>query len=314
MRVTAIERPVAVWQDHQVRAMGSPARVIVGDGSADLLEWALEELVRLEQTWSRFRPASELAELNASAGRWFPMSPTLAVAVDRAIELHRITGGLFDPTGHDRLVALGYDRTFRDVEATGTTPVAPGRPLPGIGAIERDGLHVCLPADVRLDLGGVGKGLAADLLTEGLLERGARAACVSLGGDIRARGIAPGGGWAIPVQDPLDPGSVWGSVALADSAIVTSTTRIRTWSRAGVTLHHLLDPRTGDPSSSGVVAAVVVAPDAWLAEGVAKAALVAGVTDGIRLLDRAGLGGWLVATDGTISPSAEAPPILEDNP
>lgn len=292
------EAPVERWTDRSVRAMGSTARVIFGDGPGDLDDWALEQLTLLELTWSRFRPASELNELNAADGRWFPMSPLLAVAVDRAIELHRLTEGIFDPTVHDRLVELGYDRTFREVPASLDQAVAAGRPTPGLQAVERSGDHIRLPAGVRLDLGGVGKGLAADLLATGLLARGATAACVSLGGDVRAAGVTPGTGWAIPVVDPTRPGRTWGTVALRDAAIVTSTTRIRTWERGGRRLHHLIDPRTGDPSAMGVTAAVVTGPEAWLAEGVAKAAIVAGPVAGAALLERTGCGGWIVTDDG----------------
>ena len=158
-----------------------------------------------------------------------------------------------------------------------------------------------MPRGVRFDLGGVGKGLAADLLAEGLIERGARSACISLGGDIRAAGLTPDGlGWQIPIEDPFGSDSVMGTVPVAEPAIVTSTTLIRTWRRGGKVLHHLVDPRTGDPSSSGIVAAVVMAPEGWLAEGLAKAALVAGVDRGTALLEGSDVAGWLACADGSI--------------
>lgn len=303
--------PIATWAQRELRAMGSTAVLIAGDGPLGLLDWAASELNRLERCWSRFLADSELSELNRSAGRWFPMSDTLALAVDRSFDLHWLTGGLFDPTVHDRLVELGYDRTFREIEPSLSRPVGPGAPAPGVSGIERDGTHIRLPAGVRLDLGGVGKGLGADLLATGLLDRGARSACVSLGGDIRVAGSTPEpDGWHIPIEDPLVEGATWGTVPLANSAIVTSTTLIRRWRRGSRILHHLVDPRAGEPTMNGVTAAIVIAPEAWLAEGLAKAAVVAGPDQGRALLDTGELCGWLALADGTVVPSGSAPALL----
>jgi thiamine biosynthesis lipoprotein len=229
------------------------------------------------------------------------MSDRLAIAVDRALDLHWLTAGLFDPTVHDRLVELGYDRTFNRVVKDGDDDVTPGRPALGVAGVERDGSHIRLPLGVRLDLGGIGKGLAADLLAEGMLDRGARSACVSLGGDIRAAGVTPEGrGWQVPVQDPWGSDVIAGIVPLADAAIVTSTTLIRTWRRKGRRIHHLIDPRSGEPATSDVVAAVVVAPEAWLAEGLAKAAIVAGSREAFPMLEGSGAAGWLARADGSL--------------
>ncbi len=160
-----------------------------------------------------------------------------------------------------------------------------------------------------LDLGGVGKGLAADVVATGLVERGAIGACVGLGGDIRVAG-APGEGdaWEIPVEDPLDEARMLGSRRLRDEAIVTSTTRFRRWSRGGKRLHHIIDPFTGAPAERGVTSVVAQADEAWWAEGVAKAALVAGTERGLELLERLGVAAIVVDADGVHHPtSAWAP-------
>lgn len=309
MRLTGTTE-CASWAERRVMAMGSPAVIIAGDADDDAVAWALDELVRLEQVWSRFRPDSELSALNAAAGTWFELSDTLAAAVDRALRLSELTGGLFDPTIHRRLVLAGYDRPFRELDRDQPHPVPPPAPAPGVAEIERTGSSIRLPAGVSLDLGGVGKGLAADLLAVGLQARGARSVCVSLGGDIRvAGGVPTEGGWRIPVADPADPAAVLGQVPLANAAIVTSTTAFRTWTRGGRRTHHVIDPRTGLSADRDVLAVVAVAPEAWLAEGYAKAALIAGPVAGRRLLDAAGLGGWVVTDDGTVHASEWAPPM-----
>ena len=88
--------------------------------------------------------------------------------------------------------------------------------------------RVRLPPGVRIDLGGIGKGLAADLVSRGLVDRGARSALVSLGGDMRARGEVPDGAWQIPVEHPLDPTAVAFVHPLDDAALVSSTRAFRT--------------------------------------------------------------------------------------
>ncbi|MEZ5219079.1 MAG: FAD:protein FMN transferase [Ilumatobacteraceae bacterium] len=291
--------------------MGSTATIIIGDGPEPLVQWVTDELGRLEQCWSRFRPDSELSELNESDGRWFPMSADLALAVDRAMSLHWMTSGLFDPTMHDRIAELGYDRTFREIDADSTRSIPRGHPSRGPVGVEIDGNYIRLPAGAKLDLGGVGKGLAADLVADGLLERGATSACVSMGGDVRAAGVTPNArGWDIPVDDPIVAGRSFGTVPLRDAAIVTSTTRIRRWQRGGPTVHHLIDPRSGYSSDTGIEAAVVRAEQAWLAEGLAKAAVIAGEELGLRLLGAADVDGWLVRSDSSVVTTTDAPAFV----
>ena len=157
-----------------------------------------------------------------------------------------------------------------------------------------------LPAGVALDLGGVGKGLAADLVATGLVERGAVGACVGMGGDIRVAGRGPDeGGWPIEIEDPCDESRVLCTRRLTANAIVTTTTRFRRWSRGGVPLHHIIDPATGTSANGGVTAVVAEGDDAFWTEGVAKAALVAGVASGLELLERLGVAAVIIDDRGT---------------
>ena len=134
-----------------------------------------------------------------------------------------------------------------------------------------------LPRDVEIDPGGIGKGLAADLVTAELLAAGARGALVNLGGDVRVRGDAPGGtSWSIAVEHPTDPARTIVELGITDAAIATSTNARRRWIRGGRERHHLVDPRTGDSADSPLVSVTVVADEGWWAETSAKAIFVAG--------------------------------------
>jgi len=105
------------WTERRVRAMGCEAQIVVGDAPTDTVDWAVTELERLEQCWSRFRPTSELSRLNASPGRWVDVSASMLLALTCAADLHDASGGRFDPTILDALEAAGYDRSFELVDA-----------------------------------------------------------------------------------------------------------------------------------------------------------------------------------------------------
>ena len=90
------------------------------------------------------------------------------------------------------------------------------------------------------------------------------------------------GHWDIEVEHPFDADRTLFTSRLADAAIVTSTSRFRRWVHRGRWQHHLIDPATGEPADRGVAAVVVTDADAWRAEGMAKAALVAGPERGRR--------------------------------
>jgi thiamine biosynthesis lipoprotein len=302
--VLGIEVPVTTttpyWLQREAGGMGSTVRIMVGGGDPQLLDWALDTVALLERTWSRFRADSELSRLNEVAGRWCPVTPTMLLALERAAQLWQLTGGAFDPTVLTALERAGYDTTFERVRDSDDEPEA--EPAMGFGAVQIDvaGSAVLCPTGVRLDLGGVGKGLAADLVAEGLVARGATSALVSLGGDIRVAGTPPESGWDIPIEDPFCEQRTAFNVALASGAIVTSTTRFRTWQRGAHRMHHLIDPRTGSPADTGVVAVVASGAETWQVEGLAKASLIEGVERGAALLRRAHVTGWLVLDDHTV--------------
>jgi thiamine biosynthesis lipoprotein len=153
---------------------------------------------------------------------------------------------------------------------------------------------------VSIDPGGIGKGLAADIVAGELLDRGALSVCVSVGGDVRAAHRPDGAhAWRIGLADPSDSRRLFGVASLASGAVVTSSTLTRRWPLGDEVVHHVIDPRTGAPMRSDLVAATVVAGEAWWAEVLAKWVLAAGETAGIELLERRGATGLLVRSDGT---------------
>ncbi len=166
-----------------------------------------------------------------------------------------------------------------------------------------------VPRGVRLDPGGIGKGLAADLVAATVLADGAAGAVVDVGGDVRVAGTSPASGWRVDVDLSAGPATDGeratprpapdAKLALRTGGVATSSTRRRAWTRDGTVRHHLIDPATGAPAATRFVAATVVAGTAWWAEALTKAVLLADSIDAAeRTLVEAGGCGLAVDRDG----------------
>jgi thiamine biosynthesis lipoprotein len=282
--------------------MGTEAHVIVvgpypfGLGAA--LDLARQRIDDLEVRWSRFVPSSEIGLVNAMAGTSVRVSPVTILLIRRAIEAARRTGGRFDPTVLGDVVRAGYASSF-ERSSYGEDDRRPDDRGRGVDRIEIDTAAdlVRLPEGVGFDPGGIGKGLATDLVIDELRGRGIGGACVNLGGDLRVTGRSPHGtGWTVSVADPFD-GSHRCTISLQEGAVATSGRTRRTF---GDGAHHLIDPSTGRPARSGLASVTVVASSAWAAEALAKAAFMAGPVAGPEVLEEAGADGFLVRDDGGV--------------
>ncbi len=248
---------------------------------------AVEVFVRAtEASLSRFRPESELSRLNARQGETVAVSATLANVLALALQGARETGGVYDPTILDALEAAGYDRSFEQVtdDARPAAPVAP-RSV-GWQDIQLDvaARRVTLPVGVRIDLGGIAKGWAADEAARMLA--GVGPCLVDAGGDIVARGRpVEYPAWPVGIADPRVPDADLALLMVADRGIATSGTDYRRWRRGETLQHHIIDPRTRQPAQTDVLSVTVVAPSAARADLYAKVALILGVNEGRRLLE-----------------------------
>jgi thiamine biosynthesis lipoprotein len=259
------------------------------------LSAAVDRLHDLDERWSRFRPDSEVSRLNDRTGSPQRVSAETALLVGLAQEGWRRTSGRFDPTLLQALEAAGYtDRLPGDGPVTVRPPPDHDRQLCGRIALDRRAGTVCLPAGAGFDPGGIGKGLAADLVTADLAATGATGACVNVGGDLRVWGHGPHATqWrvAIPAWDDQ-------VLAVGPSAVATSGTTRRAWTVAGQRLHHLIDPVTRRPAATRIATATVIAPAAWLAEVYALAALLSTPQRAADDLRRWRVEGCLVDVDG----------------
>lgn len=278
--------------------MASEAEVIVLDdrpGRGERLAAGAEAQLRhLEERWSRFLPTSDLTRLNLAGGRPVHVHPDTRTLVAAMVQAWVGTGGRYDPTLLPVLVRSGYTASVEDPRRLTLLPSGELR-CAGMAdvLIDPEGDTVTLPVGVTIDPGGIGKGLAADLVVGRLLDAGAAGALVNVGGDLAAAGQGPHeGSWHVRVEAPDRPGEALGTLSVSHGGVATSSASGRRWRGAGPEARHTIDPASGAGALTDLAAVTVVAPRGWLAEVHATAALLEGaigVLDHLRAHQLSGL-------------------------
>ena len=159
-----------------------------------------------------------------------------------------------------------------------------------------------------MDLGGIGKGLALRWAAAELERDGVTDFLLEAGGDLVARGLDPTGEpWLIGMEDPTEATDHLAVIAVMDGAVATSSIRVHRWLVDGRDVHHLLDPRTGEPAEGGLLSVTVAGPDPAWAEVWSKVLFIAGAPrrSPTRRVPR-GLAAWWVADDGSLEMTADA--------
>jgi len=265
------------------RAVGTTCAAAVTARSQDerevhrALAAAQEEVAACERELSRFDPASDLSRLNAAGGGWTPVGRRLLEALGLAVRAREETGGRFDPTVLPALVAAGYDRSFELLEEREARRADDWRAGTAIELDARNG-RARLEPGTSVDLGGIGKGYAAGRALDAMLVASSLAGgIVDLGGDIAVRGEPPEGGpWLVAVADPRRTGETLAVLALDSGGVATSGRDARRFGPAG-SLHHLIDPESGESALGGPLTVTVVAPDPVAAEVNATTLAIAGL-------------------------------------
>ncbi|MDA8442901.1 MAG: FAD:protein FMN transferase [Peptococcaceae bacterium] len=275
----------------------------IADRHSEEFKAALQQtpqwFAQVEDSVSRFKPGTELSQVNQANGGTFAVSPIFLTLMEQSLQAARHTGGIFNPTIVDCLVNSGYKKSFGAISGKSSgrkilsvhQPVAESqnRLLTDCEAIKVDVEQgtVTLPPEVGLDFGGIAKGWAVDQCLTNLLALGKDAEiCVNAGGDLRLYLPKGGEAWQIDIQNPFDLTKDLAVACLQAGAVATSSVLKRRWWSGGSYKHHIIDPRTGQPSESNIVAATVIGPTAMEAEVWSKTLCILGVEEGFALLDR----------------------------
>ncbi|MDQ2960988.1 MAG: FAD:protein FMN transferase [Candidatus Dormibacteraeota bacterium] len=289
------------------RALGTSLHIVVTEpGRLAAARAAVDGVVdAIDRACSRFRDDSEIMLLQARHGGWWvQISPLLATAMGAALRAARLSDGAVDPTVGTAVRAIGYDGDFASVAAEGQPITLTVRSVPGWKCVGLDSVTPALmvPAGVEIDLGSTAKALASDLAAAAALEAaGGGGVLVNLGGDISVAGEPPAGGWAIQVSEDSDEPISAGleAVAIRDGGVATSTTSTRRWRRGDITLHHIVDPRTGLPPAACWRTVTCLGGTCLDANIAATAAIVLG-PEAPRWLEQRSVPARLVREDGAV--------------
>ena len=290
--LTACGETAAESETRTVYAMDTVMNLTVyGENAAAALESAEKELHTLDEAvLSRTAEGSELYALNASNGETvtYGADDILPALIETALTISDATDGAFDPTLAPVLDAWGFTKDSRRVPSADELTELLSHAGCGKVRLEHTaaGYAVTLLDGAQLDLGGIAKGYAADVLRAQLEQEGVTSATLDLGGDVFVMGQkTDGSDWRIAVKDPADTESYLGVVSAADQFIVTSGVYERYFEENGVRYHHILDPKTGSPAESGLVSVTVLCENGAWADALSTACFVLGPDGALALRD-----------------------------
>jgi thiamine biosynthesis lipoprotein len=260
---------------------------------AALLQQRVDEL---EAKWTRFNDASELMQLNNCPNEWVAVSSDTVRLVRAMVDGWRLTGHVFNPNMLAAMIDMGFAASSEDPDRVTrwSQRVRTSQSMNDI-KIDDESCRVWLPRGVGLDPGGIGKGLAADMMAEQAMGMGAVGVAVFAGGEVRVAGTPPeGDAWRIGVEHPEDDELLVDVLEIQDGGIATSG--ISGWvSNQG---HHIIDPRTSRSADSGTVQATAVTGECVDAEIVAKACIVLDPASAVGLAHRVGAEALIIDRHG----------------
>jgi thiamine biosynthesis lipoprotein len=225
------------------------------------------------------------------------VSALLSGAVHAALAAARDTQGVVDPTIGAALRSAGYDRDFSHLPARRSGPTG-ATEVPGWKSVTLDPHRrvIDIPAGVEIDLGATAKALIADRIARDVSRTCRTSALVSLGGDVA---VAGEGDWDIGIADDHRAPHPDQVVRIRRGGVATSSIAVRQWRAGDQTMHHIIDPATGEPAETPWRTVTVAARSCLAANTASTAAIVLGERAPTWLAER-NISARLVAHDGSV--------------
>jgi thiamine biosynthesis lipoprotein len=286
----------------EFRAMGSDimAALDTSEENSGVLERVPGWFDRWEDSLSRFRPGSELNRVNAACGKPVRVSRTFWEVLQLSLRGAAESEAIVTPEVLDSMEAIGYDRSF-DLFASERIALREFNPRGSrLDEIQLDPSTrtVILPAGLRLDFGGFGKGWAAHQAMARLRKYGP--ALVNAGGDIAASGpLNDQTPWPVGVEAPFERGMAKQVLAIQKNGLATSGRDHRRWMAGGAWQHHIIDPRSGRSAVTDILIATILAPTVMEAELAAKTVFIKGSRNGETwLMEHPRFSGMIILESG----------------
>jgi thiamine biosynthesis lipoprotein len=277
------------------QAMGTSFFCVLVGADESICDSVYALVNELENKWSRFISDSEVMQLNNNPGVMQVVSDATLRLVSEMKNGFEITQGLFSGNILGELINSGFAASRSNPENI-TNWQANSKGLADLSDIEINlaTKSISVPTGVAIDAGGIGKGLAADLMSDYAMQLGAMGAAVFAGGDVAVKGMArEAAGWTVDVMDPSNTEKFIASVSLSRGGLATSSPL--GWKIGAA--HHIIDPRTQKCSDSDVLQATVIAQSAAEAEVLAKMCVIVGSSEAIARVDA--LGAAVLIVDNT---------------
>lgn len=291
-------------QSREVYAMDTVMTLEAYGQNADAaLDEAVAEIERLDALWSIASSDGEIAQLNEE--KQITASADTLALLTRAKEISAATDGLFSTTIAPLMEAWGF--TSGDYRVPDEAELSALLAHVDDEEIAISDSTVTIPADAKVDLGGIAKGFTSARVMEIFRENGVENGILSLGGNVQALGTKPDGSlWRVGLQDPADERALFATLELADKAVITSGAYERNFEQDGILYHHIIDPRTGYPAESGLSSVTIVSDDGTLADGLSTALYIMGKEAAVEFWrsHRDDFDMVLLADDGAVTVSA----------
>ena len=291
-------------QTREVYAMDTVMTLEAYGQNADAaLDEAVAEIERLDALWSIASSDGEIARLNAE--KQITASADTLALLTRAKEISAATDGLFSTTIAPLMEAWGF--TSGDYRVPDEAELSALLAHVDDEEIAISDSTVTIPADAKVDLGGIAKGFTSARGMEIFRENGVENGILSLGGNVQVLGTKPDGSlWRVGLQDPADERALFATLELADKAVITSGAYERNFEQNGIVYHHIIDPRTGYPAESGLSSVTIVSDDGTLADGLSTALFIMGKEGAVEFWrsHRDDFDMVLLADDGAVTVSA----------
>lgn len=277
-------------------AMGTQFFCIVVEPSELIFDSIFLLAQDLENKWSRFKSTSELMALNNNPGSEMKVSSETLRLFNEMKVGFEITDGMFDPNVLARIIDSGFAASKNDKDlCTEWTARSQSQATFADVVIDELNSTVLIPAGVGIDAGGIGKGLAADLMATRAMELGAMGVAAFAGGEVAVKGLPPEGhGWDVSVSDPRDSNLFIDRLKLSSGGLATSS--IDGWiSEQGVS--HILNPLTVEHDLNQVIQATVITNTAVHAEVLTKMCFGSTAKAALELIENAGGQALLIDKD-----------------
>lgn len=252
--------------------------------SDSVIEQAISLCLQVHANFNRFSESSELAHIARSSGEWTRCSSDLAYMVNVAKALYEETKGSYNIALSPVLALWNFEK--KDFPVPDEQSLQEALQFCDLSRVKLESGFIFTPSNMKLDLGSIAKGYAADIAASFLVDQGCTQGFLNFGGTVLALGPKQGRrAWVFGLQEPYCAHGerFWALLECFKGAFATSGSYERGMTINGHRYHHILDPRNGMPVSNGVLEVTVYAGSAMMADALSTTLFVLGPDEGMKL-------------------------------